>query len=172
MQTAVAPTENRRPPEKDALAAYEARSFARARELAEPCARDGNPECQFIVGRILETGSAGSKDPGMAADWYRKAAEAGLAKARFNLGALYYAGEGLPRDPRLAAEWFSKAAYQNHALAQFNLANLYEKGEGVPRNLNEARRWYGEVAEKATDQELVEDAQAALDRLSGKRRRR
>ena len=108
----------------------------------------------------------------MAADWYRKAAEAGLAKARFNLGALYYAGEGLPRDPRLAAEWFSKAAYQNHALAQFNLANLYEKGEGVPRNLNEARRWYGEVAEKATDQELVEDAQAALDRLSGKRRRR
>jgi TPR repeat protein len=49
---------------------------------------------------------------------------------------------------------------------------LYEKGEGVPRNLNEARRWYGEVAEKATDQELVEDAQAALDRLSGKRRRR
>jgi hypothetical protein len=172
VQTAVAPVEHRRPAEKDAIAAYEARSFARARELAEPCARDGNPECQFIVGRILETGSAGPKDPGMAADWYRKAAEAGLAKARFNLGALYYSGEGLPRDPRLAAEWFSKAAYQNHALAQFNLAHLYEKGEGVPRNLNEARRWYGEVAEKATDQELVEDAQAALDRLSGRRRRR
>jgi serine/threonine protein kinase/TPR repeat protein len=172
VQTSSVSTEYRRPLEKDAIAAYEARSFARARELAEPCAREGNPECQFILGRILETGSAGSRDPGTAADWYRKAAEAGLAKARFNLGALYYAGEGLPRDPRLAAEWFSKAAHQNHAVAQFNLAYLYEKGDGVPRNLAEARRWYTEVVEKATDRELLEDAQDALDRLSGRRRRR
>jgi TPR repeat protein len=161
--------------EKDVLAAYEAKNFARARELAEPCAKEGNPECQFVLGRILQTGSAGTKDPGMAADWYRKAAEAGLAKARYNLGAMYYEGEGLPKDPRLAAEWFSKAAYQNHALAQFNLANLYEEGDGVPRNPAEARKWYKEVADKASDRQLAADAQEALDRLatgSGRRRRR
>jgi serine/threonine protein kinase len=166
--------EARRATEKDVLAAYEAKNFARARELAEPCAKEGNPECQFILGRILHTGSAGSKDPGMAADWYRKAAEAGLAKARFNLGAMYYEGEGLPKDPRLAAEWFSKAAYQNYALAQFNLANLYEEGDGVPRNLAEARKWYKEVVDKASDRQLAADAQEALDRLAtgGRRRRR
>jgi TPR repeat protein len=167
--------EARRMSEKDVLAAYEAKNFARARELAEPCAREGNPECQFVLGRILQTGSAGTKDPGMAADWYRKAAEAGLAKARYNLGAMYYEGEGLPKDPRLAAEWFSKAAYQNHALAQFNLANLYEEGDGVPRNPAEARKWYKEVADKASDRQLAADAQEALDRLatgSGRRRRR
>jgi eukaryotic-like serine/threonine-protein kinase len=168
-----APSDGRRMSEKDVVAAYETKNFANARELAEPCAKEGNPECQFILGRLFETGSAGQKDLGTAADWYRKAAEAGLAKARFNLGALYYAGEGLPKDARLAAEWFSKAAYQNHSVAQFNLANLYENGDGVPRNLAEARRWYTEVVEKASDRQLAADAQEALDRLgTGERRRR
>src|SRR3954451_10204876 len=137
--------------EKDVLAAYEAKNFTSARELAEGCAKTGSPECQFVLGRLYETGSAGTKDLGMAADWYRKAAEQGLAKARYNLGAMYYAGEGVPKNPNLAAEWFSKAAYQNHALAQFNLAGLYASGEGVPRSVSEARRWYTEVIEKASD---------------------
>jgi serine/threonine-protein kinase len=165
-----APTDGRKASEKDVAAAYEAKNYANARELAEPCAKDGNSECQFIMGRLLETGSAGSKDPGAAADWYRKAADGGLAKARYNLGALYYNGEGVPKDPRAAAEWFSKAAYQNHAGAQFNLAILYETGDGVPKSLSEARKWYTEVAEKAANKQLAADAQEALDRL-GRRRR-
>jgi TPR repeat protein len=163
-------TEGRKASEKDVMAAYEAKNYAGARELAEPCAKDGNSDCQFIMARLLETGSAGPKDPGAAADWYRKAAEAGLAKARYNLAGLYYRGEGVPKDPRVAAEWFSKAAYQNHAGAQFNLATLYETGDGVPKSLSEARKWYAEVAEKAADKELAADAQQALDRL-GRRRR-
>jgi serine/threonine-protein kinase len=166
-----AQTEGRKVSEKEVVAAYEAKNYANARELAEPCAKGGNPDCQFIMGRLSETGSGGPKDPGAAADWYRKAADAGLAKARYNLGALYYSGEGVPKDPRAAAEWFSKAAYQNHAGAQFNLATLYETGDGVPKSLSEARKWYTEVAEKASDKQLAADAQEALDRLGGRRRR-
>jgi serine/threonine-protein kinase len=166
-----AQTDGRKVSEKDVLAAYEAKNYANARELAEPCAKEGNPDCQFIMGRLLETGSAGPKDPGAAADWYRKAADAGLAKARYNLGALYYNGEGVPKDRRAAAEWFSKAAYQNHAGAQFNLAALYETGDGVPKSVSEARKWYTEVAEKAADKQLAADAQEALDKLGGRRRR-
>jgi serine/threonine-protein kinase len=166
-----AQTDGRKVSEKDVMAAYEAKNYANARELAEPCAKDGNPECQFIMGRLFDTGSAGSKDPGTAADWYRKAADAGLAKARYNLAGLYYRGEGVPKDSRIAAEWLSKAAYQNHAGAQFNLATLYETGDGVPKSLSEARRWYTEVAEKAADKQLAAEAQEALDKLGGRRRR-
>jgi hypothetical protein len=161
--------------DKDAIMAYEAKSYASARELAEPCAKEGNPECQFILGRLLENGLAGSKDPGMAADWYRKAAEQGLAKARYNLGAMYYEGNGVPKDASAAALWFSRAASQNHALAQFNLAGLYASGEGVTRNIAEARRWYTEVADKAADKELAQDARDALQELGNEqepRRRR
>jgi TPR repeat protein len=77
----------------------------------------------------------------------------------------------VPKDPRVAAEWFSKAAYQNHAGAQFNLAILYETGDGVPKSLSEARKWYTEVVEKAADKQLVAEAQEALDKLGGRRRR-
>jgi eukaryotic-like serine/threonine-protein kinase len=166
-----AQSDGRKVSEKDVVAAYEAKNYANARELAEPCAKDGNPDCQFIMARLFETGSAGPKDPGAAADWYRKAADAGMAKARYNLGGLYYRGEGVPKDSRVAAEWFSKAAYQNHAGAQFNLATLYETGDGVPKSLSEARKWYTEVAEKAADKQLAADAQEALDKLGGRRRR-
>jgi len=163
--------DGRKVSEKEVMAAYEAKNYANARELAEPCAKGGNPDCQFIMARLFETGAGGAKDPGAAADWYRKAADAGLAKARYNLGGLYYRGEGVPKDPRAAAEWFSKAAYQNHAGAQFNLATLYETGDGVPKSISEAKKWYTEVAEKSADKELVADAQEALDRLGGRRKR-
>jgi eukaryotic-like serine/threonine-protein kinase len=161
-----AQTEARKAPDKDAQAAYEAKNYTSAREIAEPCAKDGNPDCQFIMGRLVE-----AKDPGAAADWYGKAADAGLAKARNNLGSLYYSGQGVPKDARKAAEWFSKAAYQNNADAQYNLAYLYESGDGVPKNLDEAKKWYTEVAEKAADKKLAADAQEALDRLNSRRKR-
>jgi eukaryotic-like serine/threonine-protein kinase len=157
-----AQAEARKAPDKDAMAAYEAKDFTGAREIAEPCAKDGNPDCQFIMGRLVE-----AKDPGAAADWYRKAADAGSARARYNLGALYHTGQGVPKDTRIAADWYSKAAYQNNALAQYNLAWLYETGDGVPKNLVEAKKWYTEVAEKAADKGLAADAQEALDRLNG-----
>ncbi|MEA2889311.1 MAG: eukaryotic-like serine/threonine-protein kinase [Bradyrhizobium sp.] len=166
-----AQSDGRRAPEKDVLAAYEAKNYASARELAEPCAKEGSPDCQFILARLLETGSAGPKDPAAAADWYRKAADAGLAKARYNLGGLYYRGEGVLKDTRVAAEWYSKAASQNHAGAQFNLATLYETGDGVTKSVSEARRWYTEVVEKAADKQLAADAQEALDRLGSRRKR-
>jgi eukaryotic-like serine/threonine-protein kinase len=150
--------------EKDAGSAYEAKNYDRARELAQPCAKGGNPECQFIMGRLFENGWGGPKDPGTAAEWYRKAAEQGLAKARANLGTMYYEGNGLPKDPTAAALWFSRAASQGHARAQFSLARLYESGEGVSRDLAEARRWYTE-AEKAADKELAQLAHTALEAL-------
>jgi serine/threonine-protein kinase len=155
--------------EKDAMAAYDAKNYAKARELAEPCAKDGKPDCQFIMGRLLQTGSAGPKDPAAAAKWYRMAGDAGSAKARNNLGGLYYRGEGVLKDPHEAASWFTMAASQDLADAQFSLAVLYEVGEGVTKNLSEARRLYTIVAEKADDVQLKADAKEALERLRRKR---
>jgi serine/threonine-protein kinase len=155
---------------KEVVAAYETKDFASARERAETCAKDGDHDCQFYMGRMFEAGFGGAQNFNTAAEWYRKAAEGGQARACYNLGVLYLKGDGVPRDPRTAAEWLSKAAYQNIALAQFNLALLYEKGEGVPKDPDLARRWYGEAA-KASDAQLAANAQEALDKLNGKRRR-
>ena len=45
-----------------------------------------------------------------AAEWYLKAAQAGLGQARFNLGVLYAEGRGVARDPVEAWVWFGCAA--------------------------------------------------------------
>jgi TPR repeat protein len=155
---------------KEVVAAYETKDFASARERAETCAKDGDADCQFYLGRMFEGGFGGAQNSGAAAEWYRKAAEAGQARACYNLGVLYSKGNGVPLDPRMAADWFSKAAYMNYAPAQFNLAWLYETGSGVPRDVELARRWYGEAA-KASDPQLAAKAQDALNELNAKRRR-
>jgi serine/threonine protein kinase/TPR repeat protein len=152
-----------KPTEKDVLAAYEQKNYAIARELAEPLARESVPEAQFIMGRLYETGMSVPKDAVTAAEWYRKAADAGLAKARFNLGVMYYTGTGVLKDRRTAAEWFFKAAQQGHQTAQFNLADMYDRGDGIGRDTAEARRWYAEAA-KGSDAATAQEAEEAMRR--------
>ena len=174
-EAAVAPPRPSPGPQKateaETIAAYQQRNFGVALQFAEPLARDGCVECQFIMGRLLETGSAGKKDPSVAADWYKKAAEGGLAKARYNLASMYLEGNGVIKDARTAAELFHKAAMQGHGGAQFNLALMYEKGDGISRDIQEALHWYGEAA-KSDNAGLAEEAKAAIERLERSNRRR
>ena len=77
-----------------------------------------------------------------AAEWYRMAAERGLAEAQNNLGVMLKDGQGVMRDYAEAAHWFLLAARQGYVLAQSNLGWLYQSGNGVEQNYAEARRWY------------------------------
>ena len=52
-----------------------------------------------------------------AIEWYKKAAEQGLASAQFNLGNMYYHGQGVDMNYKKAIEWYEKAAKQGHAKA-------------------------------------------------------
>ena len=58
----------------------------------------------------------------LAVEWYRKAADQGVAQAQTFLGIMYQDGEGgLPQSNVLAMEWYQKAADQGHVEAQQNL---------------------------------------------------
>jgi TPR repeat protein len=67
------------------------------------------------------------KNPTNAAQWYRRAAQAGDAAAQNNLGALLRDGLGVPQDFAQAADWFKRAADQGYAKAMLNLGALYEQ---------------------------------------------
>ena len=82
--------------------------------------------------------AAAVRDYTLAAEWYRKAAQSGLAEAQNNLGFLYDQGMGVDRDDRQAVEWYLMAARQGHAQAQNNLGVMYGTGRGVPRDPGEA----------------------------------
>jgi TPR repeat protein len=132
-------------------------------------AKAGDPVAQNGLGVMYYTGEAISKsssgqvlnnDPELAAGWFFRAAEQGLADAQFNLGLMYANGEGVEKDMTQAVELFKKAAEQGHVDAQNNLGAMYFTGEGVERNEKKAIGWF----EKAAAQGNA-DAQANLDAI-------
>ena len=46
----------------------------------------------------------------LAMQWYRKAADARVARAMINLGGMYQRGEGVTSDIQQARSWYEKAA--------------------------------------------------------------
>src|SRR5262245_18425788 len=65
---------------------------------ASAAAARGGPEAQHMLGRIYAEGKQVKLDYRQAANWYRKAAEQGLAKAQYDLGVLLEIGQGVARD--------------------------------------------------------------------------
>lgn len=170
-QAATGAAAEKKPTQDEAISAYQQKNYQLALQLSEPFAKSGCVECQFIMGRLYETGNGGKKDPLEAANWYKKAAEGGFNKARHNLALMYLSGRGVLKDPRAAAELLFAAASKGDGDSALVLAQMYEKGEGITRDRNEALRWY-EEASKSSDTQVAEEGQTALERLDRRRKRR
>src|SRR6478735_8243030 len=61
-------------------------------------AEHGNPEAQNVLGFCYLTGQGVPKDYKLSLNWYRKAADQGIADAQFNVGSFYFNGTGIARD--------------------------------------------------------------------------
>jgi hypothetical protein len=101
-----------------------------------------DPQTQFHLGTLYETGKGVPQDYAQAVLWYRKAAEQNLPLAQLRLGVLYANGVGVPLDKAQAAVWFRKAAEQGNVYAQEMLGSDYLAGEGVQRNYADAYFWF------------------------------
>jgi len=71
-----------------------AQTLADVRKLADK----GNPDGQFAVGGMYETGQGAPQNYEEAMRWYRKAADQGHSAAMVNLDLMYGQGEGVPVD--------------------------------------------------------------------------
>jgi TPR repeat protein len=65
---------------------------------------------QFNLGALYYDGHGVPQDYAAAVDWYRKAAEQGLAQAQGGLGVMYATGKGVAQDYVFAHMWFNLAA--------------------------------------------------------------
>lgn len=70
---------------------------------------------QYFLGRMFAAGQGVDQNTEVAAKWYRKAAEQGVADAQYRLGDLYRNGDGVPKDMEYAYAWFSVAAQLGNA---------------------------------------------------------
>lgn len=89
---------------------YKKREFKAALAAFEPLAKEGNPQAQYMFGRMHLNAQGVTRDYVAALEWTTKAAEQGHAKAMYSLGLYYRNGWGVEKDLKTAAEWFSKAA--------------------------------------------------------------
>ncbi len=107
------------------------------------------------------------QDYEQAVQWYRAAAEQGLAPAQNSLAATYRDGEGVAQDYEKAVRWFRAAAEQGLAIATYNLSGMYANGLGVPQDNAEAYAWL--ITAEAQGQGGTEEARQYL---LGKMKRR
>jgi TPR repeat protein len=84
-------------------------------------AAQGDPNAQFMLGYMSETGLGQSWSARAAASWYRLAADAGHVEAQWRLGSLYDRGLGVPWSPADARRWWALAAEGGHGEAAFAL---------------------------------------------------
>ena len=113
------------------------------------------------LGLCLETGFGCKQNPALALQYYRKAADTGLAQAqRIYAHNFYYGQCGVSRDYDTAFIWYSKAAAGGDADAQYHLGSCFLLGRGTPADTNRALHWL----RAAADQEFG-PALSALGRL-------
>src|SRR6188768_1540768 len=95
---------------------YDRANYQTALKVWLDQAMAGSPEAQNNVGEIYSKGLGTAPDYGMAAQWFKKAADQGYNRAKINLGFLYEQGLGVPQDTAMAL-------------------NLYREGSGLQDEL-------------------------------------
>lgn len=100
-----------------AKTAYERGDYQHAIATLEPLARNGQPEAQYYLSLMYESGSGTSRDAVRATSLLRQAANGGIVEAQMKLARMYAAGQGVPKDPFYAYVWYAVAASTGSASA-------------------------------------------------------
>lgn len=89
-----------------------------AREVFEACAGDGYTGAMTWMSHLDNNGLGGARDPEAAAEWSRRAAEAGDPVAQFNHGLDLLRGHGVARDRERGRAMIDAAARAGNRLAE------------------------------------------------------
>lgn len=132
-----------------ALNLYRDGDIQSALPLLEADARSGDREAAQALGTLYLNGDGVTRNPAMAAGWFRRAAEAGHAGASYNLANAYRLGLGTQKDLEAALHWYMRAAEGGSAEAAYTLGTIFRLGDGVRRDYRTALHWLNIAAERA-----------------------
>lgn len=76
-----------------------------------------------------------------ACNWWRPAAEQGIAEGEYQYGVCFVNGYGVPSDTEEGYKWIYKAALKNHPKAIDAMSQIFEYGIGVEANADKAKYW-------------------------------
>lgn len=105
-----------------------ARTKVLKKDSLQQKANAGDPESCFILGNQFYYGENRKPNYTLAAFWYGKAAEKGLAEAMYNFAICLEGGIGLKKDFSKALFWYRKSMEKGFDPARYRIANMYLSG--------------------------------------------
>ena len=109
-------------------------------------AKQGNPEAQFKVGEMYETGFGVKQDMKEAIYWTTRSANQKYEAARFKLLYWDLGKRGLNSKNTTKLEELNQKAKQGNAQAQYYLGKMYAHGVGINKNPDVAIGWLNKAA--------------------------
>ncbi|WP_105437137.1 SEL1-like repeat protein [Neorhizobium sp. T25_13] len=133
-------------PKADAPAAIVVPVGIEPKSLADAAAA-GDPNALFEIGARFTDGKGVKSDLSEAANWYKLAADRGLAPAQYRLANLFEKGTGVSRDLTKAMTYYKQAADAGNASAMHNLAVLQASGAAGQPDYAAAVSWFTKAAD-------------------------
>lgn len=124
-------------------------------------AEQGDMQAQSNLANRYYLGEGITQDVKLAALWYEKLANNGVAEAQLTLGLIYIRGEGVKQDNAKALHWLNLAAEQRLPMAQYLLGLAHEEGHGLEVDKVKAYMWY-EISAAMDNNKNSVDARSAL----------
>lgn len=116
------------------------------KSLADAAA-GGDANALFEIGARFTDGKGVKSDLSEAANWYKLAADRGLAPAQYRLANIFEKGTGVSRDLTKAMTYYKQAADAGNASAMHNLAVLYASGAAGQPDYAAAVTWFRQAAD-------------------------
>jgi localization factor PodJL len=108
----------------------------------------GDPAAAYEIGVRIAEGKGVAPNLDEAAQWYDRAAQAGIVPALFRLGTFYEKGLSVKKDVEIARRYYLQAAERGSAKAMHNLAVLEADGGGKGANYKSASIWFRKAADR------------------------
>jgi hypothetical protein len=126
--------------------AFQRGNYKTTLELALPRAQAGDPKAMTMLGEIYSNGFGVKRDVAKAADWYKRASDAGDREAMFALAMIRLSGRGSP-DKQDAVRLLASAAKLGEPKAAYNLALLYLDGQTLPQDIKRSAELLRQAAD-------------------------
>ena len=123
-------------------------------------AESGDPDAQYLVGRLYRDGPVLIPDSVEAQYWFDQAAWQGMVVAQYALGQLYLTDDAEVHDTELGIQWLEYAAHHGSDCAAYRLGKEYLNGEVVERDSAKAQEYLTQSAKTGN-----QFAQYALGKL-------
>ena len=159
----------------ESLELYDAGDYAKAFEILDILAQQGNAQAQQALGVMYENGQGIKKDETLALSLYRQAAAKNNESAQYLLANLLERKSSLSNNQSEAIKWYRLAATNGHPNAQYRMGQLEMTGiNGSTPDLLKASYWFGLSAAQGDPQAqlqygllLMQGRAGAPDRILG-----